>query len=57
MSNYPDYTWPGDPYAPWNDYELPDCPLVDCEERNDCLDGCSLRYTCDTYLRIGDESC
>ena len=46
--NYPMSTWAGDPSAPWNAEEPPDCPLA-CELREDGFEGCLLRHACDVY--------
>lgn len=34
MDNYPDYTWGGDPRAPWNK-DVPECPNPKCREELD----------------------
>jgi hypothetical protein len=45
VSNYPDYTWAGDPRAPWNESWEDQGMEDDWETENEfCLDG-----DCDEY--------
>jgi len=49
VDNYPDYTWGGDPRAPWNKY-IPECTVEDCDIRPDGYLECPYRgELCDFY--------